>query len=64
MERKKIITARKTISTSITIIKTIKETTIIIIIPKRNINVIRDIKRRFKLYYYYYKLGYIAVIYL
>ena len=56
--------ARKTTSTSITIIKIIKETIIITITLKRDTNAIRDIKYRLKLYYYYYKPGYITVIYL
>ena len=56
--------ARKTISISITIIKITKETIIIIIILKRDTDTIYNIKRHFKLYYYYYKLSYIAVIYL
>ena len=64
MEYKKVITARKTISTSITIIKIIKKTIIIDITLKRDTDVIRNIEYRFKLYYYYYKLNYIAVVYL
>ena len=64
MERKKVITARKTINTLITTIKIIKETIIIAITLKRNTDTIRDIKCYFKLYYYYYKLKYIAAIYL
>ena len=63
-ERKKITTARKTASTSIITIKIIKEITIIIIILNRDTDAIYDIKRRYKLYYYYYKLGYITAIYL
>ena len=63
-EYKKVITAYKTASTLIIIIKITKETTIIAITLKRDTNIIRDIKRRFRLYYYYYKLGYIAAIYL
>ena len=63
-ESKKIITARKIISTLITSIKITKETIIIIITLKRDTDTIYNIKRYFKLYYYYYKLGYIVVIYL
>ena len=64
VEYKKVAMARKTANTLIITIKIIKETTIIVITLKRDTDIIYDIKRGLKLYYYYYKLGYIIIIYL